>query len=48
VNRGFLLSIAIVICAAGLVYALIVLYKDGTLQRMWGALTSGGFGGFPL
>jgi len=47
-NRGFLQTIAIVVCAVGLVYALIVLHRDGTLQRMWGALTSGGFGGFPL
>jgi len=47
-NRGFLQTIAIVICAIGLVYTLIVLYRDGTLQRMWSALTSSGFGGFPL
>jgi hypothetical protein len=47
-NRGTLQSIAIVICAVGLVYALYVLNKDGTLQAMWSALTSSGFGGFPL
>ncbi len=47
-NRGFLQTIAIVICAAGLVYALLVLHKDGTLQAMWSALTSSGLGGFPL
>lgn len=47
-NRGFLQSIAIVICAVGVVYMLIILKKDGTLQTMWEALTSSGFGGFPL
>jgi hypothetical protein len=47
-NRGFLQVIAIVICAVGVVYTLWLLHKDGTLQSMWGALTSSGFGGFPL
>lgn len=47
-NRGFLQTIGIVICAVGLVYALMVLHRDGTLAAMWSALTSSGFGGFPL
>ncbi len=47
-NRRSLQTIAIVICAAGLVYTLIVLQKSGTLQAMWSVLMSTGFGGFPL
>ena len=47
-NRRPLQSIAIVICAVGLVYMLVILQKDGTLQTMWDALTSGAFGGFPI
>ena len=47
-NKGFLQTIAIVICAAGAVYTLILLKRDGTLQAMWDALTSGAFGGYPL
>jgi hypothetical protein len=47
-NRRFIQTTAIVICAVALVYALIVLEKDGTLQDMWAVLTSGSFGGFPL
>ena len=47
-NRGFLQSVGIAVCAVGTVYMLYVLQKDGTLQMMWSALTSGAFGGFPL
>ncbi len=47
-NRRSLQTIAIVVCAAGLVYSLIVLQKSGTLQAMWSVLMSGAYGGFPL
>jgi hypothetical protein len=47
-NRRSLQTIAIVVCAAGLVYTLIVLQKSGALQTMWSVLTSGAFGGLPL
>ena len=47
-NKGFLQTIAIVICAAGAIYTVIILQRDGTLQAMWDALTSGAFGGYPL
>ncbi len=47
-NRRSIQSIAILICAAGLVYSLIVLQRDGTLTAMWEALTSGAFGSYPL
>ena len=47
-NKGFFQTIAIIICAGGAVYMLIILKRDGTLQRLWDALTSGAFGGFPL
>ncbi|MCZ6455344.1 MAG: hypothetical protein O7G13_08895 [Alphaproteobacteria bacterium] len=47
-SRGFFQSVAIVICAIGVIYTLIILQRDGTLQTMWDALTSGAFGGYPL
>ena len=47
-NRRTLQSVAIVLVAIGLVYALVILQKDGTLQNMWAVLSSGSFGGFPL
>lgn len=47
-NKGFFQTVAIVICAVGTVYTLYILQKDGTLQSMWEAVTSGSFGGFPL
>lgn len=47
-SKGFFQTIAIVICAVGAVYTLYILQKDGTLQSMWEAVTSGSFGGFPL
>lgn len=47
-NRGFLQSVGIVVCAVGTVYMIYVLHQDGTLGMMWSALTSGAFGGFPM
>ncbi|NKB49938.1 MAG: hypothetical protein GKS02_11340 [Alphaproteobacteria bacterium] len=47
-NKGAFQTIAIVLCAVGAVYMLYILHKDGTLQSMWEAATSGSFGGFPL
>ncbi|NNE83484.1 MAG: hypothetical protein HKN28_05895 [Alphaproteobacteria bacterium] len=47
-NKGFFQTVAIIICAVGTVYTLYILQKDGTLQSMWEAVTSGSFGGFPL
>lgn len=47
-NKGFLQTVAIIICAVGAIYMVIILQRDGTLQSMWEALTSGAFGGFPL
>ena len=47
-NRRSIQTIAIVLIAIGLVYALIVLQKDGILADMWAVLTSGGFYGLPL
>lgn len=47
-NKGSIQTIAIVVVAIALVYSLIVLERDGTLQDMWATLTSGSFGGFPL
>ena len=47
-SKGFFQTVAIVICAVGTVYTLSILQKDGTLQSMWEAVTSGSFGGFPL
>ncbi len=47
-NRRSSQTIAIGLIAAGLVYALIVLQKDGILADMWAVLVSGGFYGLPL
>ena len=47
-NKGSIQTIAIVLVAIALVYSLIILERDGTLQDMWATLTSGSFGGFPL
>ncbi len=47
-NRRSGLTVALIACAVGLVYALIVLQNDGVLQDAWAVLTSGSFGGFPL
>ncbi len=47
-NKGFLQTIDILICAAAAIYTEIILQRDGTLQTMWDALTSGAFGGYPL
>jgi len=47
-NTRSLQTILLVICLVGLVYMLIVLQKDGSLQRLWSTLTSGAFGGYPL
>lgn len=47
-NRRSLMTVVLVACAVALVYALIILQRDGVLQDMWAVLTSGSFGGFPL
>ena len=47
-NRRAIQTAALGLVAIGLVYALVILQKDGTLQDMWAVLTSGSFGGFPL
>jgi len=47
-NRRSIQTIAIVLIAVGLIYALIILQNDGVLADMWAVLTSGGFYGLPL
>jgi hypothetical protein len=47
-SKGLFQTVAIAICAAGAVYTLYILQKDGTLQSMWEGVTSGSFGGFPI
>jgi len=47
-SKGFFQTVAIILCATGVIYTMIILQRDGTLAAMWEALTSGAFGGFPL
>ena len=47
-SKGFVQTVAIIVCAVGVIYTMIILQRDGTLAEMWAALTSGAFGGFPL